>query len=219
MQCVLWVDSVSGRPALRGVLLHTPIPSTQKSLLARLKNSGDITAWAEFESIYRPAIYRYVRRRDLQPADADDLTQQVMIKVAEKVGRWDPDRSGSFRAFLLTVTRNATLNHLRGRTRESRPADVSPATADDATKMEPDIDWELRRATFRSVAAMVRHEFKPSTWDSFWLVAVLGHAPQDAARQLGLSLGAVYTSKSRVIKRIRDRIASLDLHCDVETQR
>jgi len=179
-------------------------------LLARLQDSGDVSAWAEFESIYRPAIYRFVRRRNLQPADADDLTQQVMIAVAKKVEQWDPEHTGSFRAFLLTVARNMTLNHLR-QAREHRGSKMLEVSSDDSAEMESEIDWEFRRAVFRSVAQMVRKEFKPSTWDAFWLVAVLGHSPESAARQLGVSLGVVYTCKSRVIKRIRDRIAELDL--------
>ncbi|MEM1069829.1 MAG: sigma-70 family RNA polymerase sigma factor [Planctomycetota bacterium] len=203
-----------GHLVIRGGLLNTPIPTTQNSLLARLKDRDDVTAWAEFEAIYRPAIYRFVRRRNLQPADADDLAQQVMITVAKKIDQWDSERSGSFRAFLLTVTRNATLNHLRRRTGDSRLSDDLSVTNDPSAVMESDIDWELRRAAFRSVAAMVRHEFKASTWDSFWLVAVLGHSPHQAARELGLSLGAVYTNKSRVIKRIREQIASTDLDHD-----
>lgn len=196
------------------VFLNASIPSTRNSLLARLQDSGDLAAWAEFESIYRPAIYRFVRGRNLQPADADDLTQQVMIAVAKKLGQWDPDQSGSFRAFLLTVTRNATLNHLTRRSREHPMAEGEQMTGIQGVVtpgMDEEIDWEFRRAVFRSVAATVREEFKPSTWDSFWLVAVLGYAPSDAAQQLGLSIGAVYVCKSRVIKRIRDRIAELDL--------
>ena len=60
-------------------------PTTRPSLLVRLRDSRDEQAWGEFVEIYRPLVYRLARRRGLQDADALELVQEVMIKVASAI--------------------------------------------------------------------------------------------------------------------------------------
>lgn len=191
------------------------IHSTRQSLLLRLKDSADGPAWIEFQTIYRPAVYRFARRHGVQPADAEDLSQQVMLAVAKKISVWNPDsRHGSFRAWLLTVTRNAVSN-LVSRSRPDAAAGgtgpvalLTQAVSGEAAKEE--IDWELRRATFRWAAEEVRREYQPATWNSFWLTAVERQSAEQVADDLGLSIGAVYTNRSRVLKRLREWVQRLE---------
>ena len=57
-------------------------PTTQPSLLIRLRDQGDDRAWAEFTEIYAPLVNQLARRRGLQDADAQDLVQEVFRAVA-----------------------------------------------------------------------------------------------------------------------------------------
>jgi RNA polymerase sigma-70 factor (ECF subfamily) len=83
-----------------------------------MRDPQDGRAWGEFVEIYEPVVYRLARREGLQDADARDLTQQVLMAVAGRVERWDPDRSkGSFRAWLYRVARNLTVNLMINRRR------------------------------------------------------------------------------------------------------
>ena len=52
-------------------------------------------------------------------------------------------------------------------------------------------------------------EFTPTTWQAFWITAVGGRPPKEAATELGLSVGAVYIARSRVLARLRQRIEEL----------
>lgn len=192
------------------------IPTTRKSLLVRIRNRDDLQSWSEFESIYRPAVYRLARRRGLQASDAEDLAQQVMLSVTRKVPDWQTDSgNGSFRAWLLTVTRNAITNHLvrrRPDVAEGGSGFLSNAIDPrNEQSMDRAIDWEFRRAAFRQAANDIKREFRSETWDCFWLTAVLRKPAQDTAQKLGLRVGAVYTNKSRVLKRLREHIAALDI--------
>jgi RNA polymerase sigma-70 factor (ECF subfamily) len=55
----------------------------------------------------------------------------------------------------------------------------------------------------------VKDEVQPATWEAFLLTAVEGQAPAQAAARVGLSVGAVYVAKSRVVARLRQEIERL----------
>src|ERR1700731_821993 len=82
------------------------IPPTRVSLLVRLRDPGDESAWKEFVELYAPLVYGYARKQGLQDADAADLSQEVLGAVAGSIGRLDYDPSrGAFRNWLFTLVR------------------------------------------------------------------------------------------------------------------
>ena len=64
-------------------------PETRASLLIRVRDPADQTAWHEFVEIYRPIILRLARQKGMQDADADDVAQQVLVAVAQAVEQRD----------------------------------------------------------------------------------------------------------------------------------
>src|SRR5262245_27156971 len=69
---------------------------TSVTLLARLRQiPADQAAWAEFTERYGRKIYAWCRRWNLQEADAEDVTQIVLLKLAEKMQRFEYDREKS----------------------------------------------------------------------------------------------------------------------------
>src|SRR5262245_60577896 len=96
-------------------------PATRPSLLVRIRDHADRTAWAEFVGLYVPLVYGYARARGLQEADAADLVQEVFRSVAAAVRRFDYDpQRGGFRAWLLQATRNHLRSFLRRAARAAR---------------------------------------------------------------------------------------------------
>jgi RNA polymerase sigma factor (sigma-70 family) len=190
-------------------------PTTPPSLLFRLRDPHDRNAWREFVALYGPAVYRFGRKRGLQDADALDLMQVVFQAVAGAVERfeYDPQR-GKFRGWLFGIVRHQLGKQLRQRW---SPSGEGGTPALDCLREQPERDagevelWaqEYRRQRFLWAAEKVRGTFEESSWQAFWRTAVEGRAAAEVGQELGLTAGAVYTAKSRVLNRIRDVLAKL----------
>ncbi len=95
---------------MRGIAVQT-----RPSLLARVRDVRDADAWQTFVTLYAPLVYRYVRQRGLQDADAADLTQDVMSAVARSIRTFEyrPER-GRFRDWLRTIAHGSWAGSCEG---------------------------------------------------------------------------------------------------------
>jgi RNA polymerase sigma-70 factor (ECF subfamily) len=191
------------------------LPTTRPSLLVRLRDARDGEAWRQFVQLYGPVVYGYGRKRGLQDADAADLTQEVLRAVAAAVGRLDYDRRrGSFRGWLFTLAHHK-LHDFLARRRNGRGGEDTGVQGWLEEQPAREADWalwdqEYERRLFARAAAEVRGGFHEATWQAFWQTAVGGRAGKDVARDLGLTVAAVYLAKSRVMARLRERIQELE---------
>jgi len=189
---------------------------TRPSLLARIKDTGDRQAWAEFVDIYAPLIYGYALKQGLQDADAADLTQEVLGAVARSAARLDYDpRRGTFRGYLFRVVRNELCDFGTARKRHKpgtgdtnvrRQLEEQPAPSDDEVAA-----WEreYERQLFALACGHVRGDFQESTWQAFWLTAIQGKSGKEVAGVLGMTTAAVYLAKRRVTERLKEQIEYL----------
>ena len=112
------------------------------------------------------------------------------------------------------VTRNKLLNMLNGRKRQARGSGDSGAQARLEEQPAPDEDsneWdeEYQKRLFAVAAEQAKGEFKDGTWQAFWLTAVEGKDAKEAGAQIGMSPGAVYVAKSRVLARLKEKVRLL----------
>jgi RNA polymerase sigma-70 factor (ECF subfamily) len=57
---------------------------------------------------------------------------------------------------------------------------------------------------------LIRDQFADNTWQAFWRVTIDEQTPSQVAADLGMSVGAVYVAKSRVLSRLRDELHELE---------
>jgi RNA polymerase sigma factor (sigma-70 family) len=190
------------------------IPPTRASLLVRLRDPQDGSAWREFVDLYGPLVYGYARKQGLQDADAADLCQDVLGAVAGAVGRLDYDpRRGSFRNWLFTVVRRKLSNWRRAR--RNRPDGSDRAATDQLLEQYPgpggaeaewEAEWEQR--LFAWACEQVRPDVSDTTWQAFWRTAMEGQPSKRVAADLGLTLTAVYLARRRVLARLKELVQS-----------
>jgi RNA polymerase sigma factor (sigma-70 family) len=191
-------------------------PMTQPSLLLRIRDARDARAWSQFAELYVPLIQGFARQYGLQDADAADVTQEVLRRIAQAIKQmdYDPGR-GSFRAWLYTVVRNQVRKSLS----KIRPHDCGTGGTEaqillegqHAAEADSTADWDAayEKRMFAYAAAQVRGDFKEATWQAFWFTAVDGRSAKEIAEPLGMTVAAVYLAKGRVMARLKEQIRSL----------
>ncbi len=164
-------------------------------------------------------MLRVALRQGLQPNDAEDLAQEVFVSVAASVATWvQRENRGGFRAWLVRIARNATINLLTRRATRCLSAGGDSAAQRLAElpdyQLECDATFELeyRRQVFQWAAAEVRETVTEATWQAFWLTHVEGVEIEQAAQRLKLSTAKIYVARSRVMARLRELVLQYEVH-------
>ncbi len=189
---------------------------TSISLLGRLRlEAVDPADWAAFVGRYGPLIYGWCRRWKLQQADAEDVTQEVLAKLAIKLRSFRYDAKQSFRAYTKTLSHYALCDFLASRNRpgafgagdNSHLALLDNAAARDdlQEKLSEAFDHELLETAKERIKARV----EPRTWEAFRLTAIDGLSGAEAASRTGMAIAAAFKAKSKVQRMIRDEVRRL----------
>lgn len=182
--------------------------TTPLTLLEELREGGN-TAWGEFDSLFRPMIVAWLRRYRLEANDLEDVTQDVMTRLLVGFQTFEHNgRLGAFRTWLRTVTANCANRFLkRNGVSKSVNADLQ-SMAQQLEDPNSDLSHKFNDAhdayLLRELLNRISGEFADSTVDAFRKHVVSGVSAGDTATELGTTVAAVYTAKSRVLKRLRE---------------
>ena len=105
------------------------------ALLVRRCLAGDSAAWEELVQRHHRRIYNICYRFAGSADDAQDLTQEVFIKIYRTLNSFDTER-GAFMTWVTTVTRNLLVDHFR-KTKQDRITDSLDATPSEHEDAQP----------------------------------------------------------------------------------
>jgi RNA polymerase sigma-70 factor (ECF subfamily) len=180
---------------------------TRPSLLNGLR-AKDPDAWQRLARLYAPLVHTWCRRRGLEQADAEDVVQEVFHAVMRGMADFRRDRpNDSFYRWLRGITRHKLIDHFRRQANQSNALGGSDAQeqfaqlpADEPLEDDaPEYSGLLRRAI-----ELIRSEFEDSSCQAFLQYKVEGRGADVVAKELGLSVNAVYTASSRILRRLRE---------------
>lgn len=184
-------------------------PSTQGSLLQRLRRHDDAAAWAAFVDLYTPLVYRSCRRRGLQDADACDVTQNVFLRVSRTLPRFEYSReNGYFRGWLGTVIRNEICRY--GTKRAAGQTGTERLREQHSIEDDVWVD-EFNDHILRTALDRIRPEFAPDVWEAFKLLWIENRSTVDVIDAFGRDRNWLYKAKHRVIHRLEQEVLLL---CD-----
>jgi RNA polymerase sigma factor (sigma-70 family) len=190
--------------------------STRISLLIRLRQQpADERAWDDFVGRYGRLILAWCQQWGLQAADADDVSQNVLLKLAHHLRSFVYDPNRRFRGFLRTMAHNACKDYLDSKRRlVTGSADTGiqavlgsiEAREDLAARLEEAFDLER----LEMAQARVRERIEPHTWEAFRLTAMEGKSGAEAAALLRMQVGTVFKAKSKVQQMLREELERLE---------
>jgi RNA polymerase sigma-70 factor (ECF subfamily) len=188
--------------------------TTSPTLLDRLRNQQDPEAWRLWLRVYEPWLRDWLGRHHFQPADTDDLLQNILVVVSRKLPAFVHNgRPGAFRTWLrsILVTEVRSFLRLRQRQREATdpPDDWLDRLEDPGSEQSRQWDQEHDQQVVRRLLAAIQADFEEPTWEAFRLLVLEDRPAAEVARLTGLTPNAVYVMKSRVLNRLRQEVDGL----------
>ncbi len=189
---------------------------TSPSLLGRLrKDERDESAWSEFVTRYGSKILQWCHGRKLQEADAHDITQMILLKLAVKMRTFEYDPSRSFRAYLKTITNYALIDYLESRKRAGVAEGGSVAlevlhTVEARNDLVQHLNSTFDQELLEEAMERVQTRVEPHTWEAFRMTAIEGKSGAEVAEQLKMKVATVFKARSKVQQMLQDEIRKLD---------
>ncbi len=190
--------------------------STSLTLLGLVRQTpANQTAWTQFYHRYGRMIQNWCRRWGLNPHDAEDLSQKVLLQLCRQMAEFQYDAKGSFRGWLKTIAYRAWCDYLEQQRRNEQGTGDSAIlemlkSTEARDNFLEQIEEEWKRELLVEAMRIVKARVQPHTWKAFRLMLHKGLSGQEVAEKLDMKVGAVWVAKSKVQKLITEEIRALE---------
>ena len=185
---------------------------TRYTLLERVRDRADEKSWEDFVEIYRPYIYKVIRRMNFGHEEAEDLSQNILVLLWDKIPGFEHNfRTGAFRSWLCTIIRNKSVDYIRKHANRKKKMDeegellLGPLFKDNSNDLEKAAEEEWNRHVSELAWKVIEDEFSENVRKAF-LMSVDGIPGEEIAETLGVQINSIYTYKKRIRSRLKDII-------------
>ena len=196
---------------------------TRWSLLNRLKDLDDQQSWREFYDLYWRLIYGVAINAGLNATEAEDVVQETVISVAKKMPEFKADpEAGSFKGFLLLITRRRIVDQFRKRSPEQaalavhRPDETARTSTiervPDPASFDLDAVWdrEWERNLMDAAMERVKRQIDLKQSQIYDLYVVKQWPVKKVAATMSVNIGQVYLAKHRISRLLKKELKKLD---------
>jgi RNA polymerase sigma factor (sigma-70 family) len=196
---------------------------TRRTLLSRLKQWDNQESWQDFFNTYWKLIHGVALRSGLGETEAQDVVQDTIISVARQMPNFKYDPAiGSFKTWLLLITRRRINDHLRKQYRRIKPDEPAPGETSKTDRLEriPDPasveleaiwDDEWKRQLFDAAVQRVKAEVDAKHFQIFDCYVLKEWPVKDVASTFGVSPNQIYVLKHRISALIAEEIKKLEI--------
>lgn len=184
--------------------------TTSVSLLECVARGEDPSSWRRFYDVYSPLLRHWLRRFQVQDADAEDLIQEVLTVVCRELAKFEHnERKGAFRNWLKVILIHRVRDFWRAA--KHRPLATGANSiqreldelSDDSSRVSQIWDREHDEFVMNRLMDQVKPRFDDQTWHAFRLQSLSGRSAREVSDQLGMSINSVYLARSRVLNALR----------------
>ena len=182
--------------------------STRLSLLQRAQD-GDENAWEKISVVYQPMIAWWLRRQNLNAHDAEEIGQEVMLVVVRRLPEFEHSGNvGAFRSWLRAISANQLRTYARKYFNQPQTGAkdfhlLLDALQDDSSELSRQWDHQYNQFVIRGLLAWVTESVETTTVEIFKKLVLEEQAAADIAKEFGTTVGAVYSAKARIMRKMR----------------
>lgn len=192
-------------------------PSTHPSLIVRLaKVPEDRDSWRQFVFRYGDSLLLWCRKYGLQEADAKDVCQEVLLRIARQIQSRQHEPIISFRGWLRAIVHGAwcdwvehkgTLRHQMFGSSNSMDGLLQVPARDDLLEQ---IDAQYDRELYDIAVRRIRRRVEQQTWLAYHLQAEELLSPHETGARLGIKPASAIAARYRVTALLRAAVAELE---------
>jgi RNA polymerase sigma-70 factor (ECF subfamily) len=171
-------------------------------------------AWGRLVYRYQGQITLWCQKLGLQLADAENVTQEVLVRLTKKIKLYDPTKA-PFAAWLRRVTVHVCRNYMRKQSNSSTGSGDTEQmmrlqeVQDDSESYWDRINREADRSLLRAALERTKARVTPDAWRMFEMAAIQKVPGGDVAARFGVSSQSVYSARHRVMLVLRQQLAHL----------
>ena len=193
--------------------MNTP-PATKISLIETISNCPDSARWTEFCRTYEQPMRAYLATH-FPTIEADDVIQETLVALMKALPnyRYDPDRKGHFRNYLIGIIRHKAVSEIRRRQAEADCIDTYANNRVEHSDDDANADLDsLRKEIFEAAVdqLMADDRISSATREIFRHVVLMHEKPAQVAAEFGTTRNNVDQIKKRMIDRLSELVQSMN---------